>query len=76
MTISMSDTRTVRAARKAQVDSFSCVACGCCVPSCPRKAISIFKGMFATVDTELCVGCGKCAKACPAGFITVSEAAQ
>ncbi|NLL46223.1 MAG: 4Fe-4S binding protein [Clostridiales bacterium] len=72
----MSNAKSVRALRKAQVDSKGCVACGCCVPSCPCKAIGIFKGVFANIDTENCVGCGKCAGACPAGTITISEAVQ
>lgn len=71
----MNNPKSVRALRKAQVDSKGCVACGCCVPSCPCRAISIYKGMFAAVDMEGCIGCGRCAGACPAGIITILEAA-
>lgn len=71
----MSKAKSGRAVLKAQVDSKDCVACGCCVPSCPREAVSVFKGIFAAVDMEGCIGCGKCAKACPAGSITIKEAA-
>jgi formate hydrogenlyase subunit 6/NADH:ubiquinone oxidoreductase subunit I len=46
-----------------------CVACGCCVIACPKKAIEIVGGMFAKVNEELCVGCGKCEKVCPASVI-------
>lgn len=71
----MSDNKPLRAARKARVDVKNCAACGCCASACPRKAISIIRGLFAAVDNELCVGCGKCAKACPAGYMRL-EAAQ
>ena len=50
-----------------------CVACGVCVKTCRKGAISIYKGCFAQVDEAKCVGCGLCAKACPAGCITLAE---
>ena len=57
----------------AVVDSRVCVACGVCMKSCPRGAISIYRGCHAVVDGEKCVGCGLCAKACPAGCIDLKE---
>lgn len=57
--------------RKAVVDTHTCVACGCCMKVCPRKAITIPKGICATVNKDLCVGCGICAKECPASVITL-----
>ena len=57
----------------ASVDRQVCVACGVCVKSCPKRAISVFRGCFAAVDEAGCVGCGLCAKACPAGCIDVKE---
>ena len=48
-----------------------CVACGTCVRSCPRSAISIWKGVVAKVNIDKCVGCGICASDCPAGTIDV-----
>ena len=57
--------------RKAVVDTHVCVACGCCMKVCPRKAITIPKGICAEIDQELCVGCGLCAKECPASVITL-----
>ncbi len=45
--------------KKAKVGTDECVACGCCVKVCPRNAISIFRGLYASVDKNLCVGCGK-----------------
>ena len=48
-----------------------CVACGCCANTCPLKAISIYKGMYAKVDVQKCVGCGKCSNVCPAGIIEI-----
>lgn len=50
-----------------------CVACGACVKTCPREAISIWRGCYAVVEKELCVGCGLCEKTCPAGCIQLLE---
>jgi len=58
--------------RIAQVGS-ECVACGCCVPTCPKKAIHIESGVRARIDENKCVGCGKCAKTCPAAVITIVQ---
>lgn len=60
------------AKRKAFVSTRDCVACGCCVKVCPKQAISVYKGLYATVN-ESCIGCGKCAKECPAGIISLVE---
>lgn len=49
-----------------------CVACGCCVTVCPKKAIRIDSGVIAKIDGEECVGCGICAGVCPAAVITVT----
>ena len=57
----------------AAVDTGICVACGVCMKSCRKDAISIYKGCFAQIDAEKCVGCGLCTRACPAGCITVME---
>ena len=54
-------------------DKNICVACGVCLKTCPREAISIYRGCFARISSEKCVGCGLCAKACPAGCITIAE---
>ena len=56
----------------AIVDRSVCVACGACVKSCPKGAISIHRGCYAVVS-EQCVGCGLCGKTCPAGCISVQE---
>ena len=57
--------------RKAVVNNQECVACGCCIKVCPRNAISIPKGTYATINKELCIGCGQCAKECPASVISL-----
>ena len=57
--------------RKAFVNNQECVACGCCIKVCPRNAISIPKGIYATINKELCIGCGQCAKECPASVISL-----
>ena len=60
----------------AVIDRRICVACGVCMKSCPKGAISIWKGCFAQVDRGKCVGCGLCAKACPACCITLQERSE
>ncbi len=57
--------------RIATVDVNLCVACGACAKVCPRKAISIFKGIHARVERDKCIGCGLCARTCPASVIMV-----
>lgn len=64
---------TVKKRRWAIVEKNDCVACGCCLKVCPKKAITVIKGLFAQVDVEKCVGCGKCAKECPASVIELKE---
>lgn len=59
------------AKRKAIVSIRGCVACGCCIKVCPRKAITVPQGIHAVIDRELCVGCGKCVKECPASVISL-----
>ncbi len=59
------------AKRKAIVSIRECVACGCCIKVCPRKAITVPRGIHAVIDRELCVGCGKCVKECPASVISL-----
>ena len=56
----------------AVIDRNICVACGVCVKTCPKGALSIHKGCYAQVGKK-CVGCGLCARECPAGCITVKE---
>lgn len=55
--------------KRAAVIQKDCVACGYCVPLCPKMAIKIVCGMYAEINPELCIGCGKCARACPASVI-------
>lgn len=57
--------------KKAVVNKKECVACGSCEKVCPKKAITIYKGLFAKINDALCVGCGKCKKECPASVIEI-----
>lgn len=57
----------------ARVDKKRCVACGACANVCPRAAIEVVRGCFASVNPEICVGCGLCGKTCPAGCIVPVE---
>ena len=59
--------------KKAIVNQRECVACGVCVNTCPRRAITIFHGIYAEVDEDLCIGCKKCERACPASVIQVLQ---
>lgn len=59
--------------RFAKIDKVNCVACGVCLNTCKKDAISIYRGCYAVVNEEKCVGCGLCGKACPAGCISVIE---
>lgn len=59
--------------RIAQIQQKECVACGSCLSQCPRNAITIWKGIYATINTSLCVGCGICVKICPASSIEIQE---
>ncbi len=62
-----------RVKRKAILNESRCVACGSCVKVCPREAITIQHGVFASISEDLCVGCGKCVIACPASIIKLKE---
>ncbi len=64
------------ARRKAVVSIREYVACGCCIKVCPRNAISVLQGIYASINEELCVGCGKCAKECPASIISLEVTEQ
>lgn len=59
--------------RKAHVAQADCVACGSCVKVCPKGAIKVYKGLYASVDEGLCIGCGRCAAECPAAIIEIEE---
>ena len=60
----------------AVVDRKVCVACGVCMKTCPKVAISIYKGCYALVDETKCIGCGLCAKACPAGCMETRKRSE
>ena len=62
--------------KQALVDRKVCVACGVCMKTCPKGAISIYKGCYAVVDEAKCVGCGLCAVSCPAGCIGIHERSE
>ncbi len=53
-----------------------CVACGSCVPVCPKSAIKIISGIYADVDKNLCIGCKKCINVCPASVIKMEVSSR
>ena len=57
----------------AAVNRDVCVACGVCVKTCPKEALSIYRGCYAQVEKARCAGCGLCARSCPAGCIEIRE---
>lgn len=57
--------------RYAYADKNRCAACGACTKECPKSAIKIWRGCYASIDDKECVGCGKCAGICPAGCISI-----
>ena len=57
-------------------DKKICVACGVCVKSCRKEAITVYKGCYAQVEEAKCVGCGLCARSCPAGCIAMTERSE
>lgn len=60
----------------AFVDKKHCAACGVCVKTCRKGAVTVWRGCYAAVAEDKCVGCGLCAKACPSGCITVRERSE
>ena len=60
----------------ALVDQNICVACGVCTKTCPKGAISIYRGCYAVVEEGKCVGCGLCGKACPAECNSIKERSE
>ncbi len=49
----------------------SCIACGTCVETCPRDAITLEE--TAVIDQVLCTGCGMCVDDCSYGALALAE---
>ena len=49
----------------------SCIACGACVETCPRNAITLEE--TAVIDASSCTGCGLCVSDCAQGALTLAE---
>lgn len=63
------------------VNQDRCKGCGLCVEVCPRKIISLDKGVLnakgyhpaVVSDMGQCIGCAMCALMCPDCAITVEK---
>ena len=53
-------------------DPESCIACGTCVETCPRDAITLDE--TAVIDASICTGCGLCVSDCAYGALALAEA--
>jgi ferredoxin len=62
----VSRARTVAIVAKPE----SCIACGTCVDTCPRDAITLEE--TAVIDPRLCNGCGLCVNDCSYGALAHS----
>lgn len=49
-------------------DTASCCGCGCCVLSCPQKAITMVEGdlgsLYPQINHDKCISCGICLDVC------------
>ena len=63
---------------KAYVNAENCKACGLCMASCPKQAISMTDEInthgykHVQVDREKCIGCGICYTICPDVVFTIA----
>jgi ferredoxin len=62
-----SPTRTVAIV----ADPESCIACGTCLDTCPRDAITLDE--TAVIDASICTGCGLCVSDCACGALALAE---
>jgi ferredoxin len=63
----VSRARTVAVVAKPE----ACIACGTCVETCPRDAITLEE--TAVIDPDACTGCGMCVDDCSYGALALSE---
>ena len=63
---------------KSVVNPENCKACGLCIASCPKQAISMTDEInthgykHVRVDEEKCIGFGICYTICPDAVFTIS----
>jgi 2-oxoglutarate ferredoxin oxidoreductase subunit delta len=64
---------------KAKVDPEKCKACGLCMDTCAKGAISMTDEIntrgykHVAVDESKCIGCGICYTVCPDAVFTITE---
>lgn len=58
-------------AQHPQIDPYLCIGCGCCVRSCPEKALSLVNHTAHLSRASHCVGHAYCEQVCPMGAIRV-----
>jgi NAD-dependent dihydropyrimidine dehydrogenase PreA subunit len=49
----------------------ACIACGTCVETCPRDAVTLDE--TAVIDPDACTGCGMCVDDCSYGALALAE---
>ncbi|MEE1078171.1 MAG: 4Fe-4S binding protein [Agathobacter sp.] len=42
----------MKSKKYAQADKAECVSCGACIKECPRNAIEIWEGCYATINAD------------------------
>ena len=66
---------------KLIINTSLCKGCGLCVHTCPKKILSLDKGVINEkgyypvhcVDMQQCIGCAMCARMCPDVCIEVER---
>ena len=52
-----------------QIDTDTCIGCGCCGEVCPAGALELEEK--AVVFEDYCTGCGTCIEMCPVGALSL-----